>query len=174
MWKMIATAMPLIACAIAAHAKEWNVPLPSPFKEYELEGTIGKHSIRMHLAVTDVYRCIDDALQSLIGEEYSGWYEYVKVGKHIAIRGFYNSQGAGGASEHPPVEIVESVDGKHTGVFETTQDNIFDGMWEDYSEPPKWLPYSLHIVNSRSLNPPEPDDAICPKNPAKTDAPPES
>jgi hypothetical protein len=173
MWTRIAAAVPLLFCTLHLRAKEWNVPLPSPSTEYELEGVIGKHRIRMHLAVTDVYRCTDNHLQSIVGDEYSGWYEYVKVGKHIPIQGFYNSQGAGGASEHPPVEIYEAVDGKHTGVFETTQDNIFDGTWEDYGDPPKRLPYSLQIVNSNSLNPPEPDDAICPKHPHSTDETPE-
>ena len=174
MWKRYAAAL-LLACAAVAHAKEWNVPLKTPSTEYELKGTIGKLPIRMHLAVTDVYRCTDDHLKFMVGDEYSGWYEYVKVGKHIAIKGFYNSQGAGGASEHPPVDIYEAVDGNETGVFETTQDNVFSGKWQGFGKPPiKELRYTLDVVSSRFLTPPEPDDSICPKEPHKADEAPES
>jgi hypothetical protein len=166
MSKIFAAAMALLAAADCAQAKEWNVPLSSPSTEYELQGTIGKYPIRMHLAVTDVYRCTDDHLQFIVGDKYSGWYAYLKSGKHIAISGFYNSQGAGGASEHPPLDIFETADGKHTGVFVTTQDSVFDGHWENFATPQKTLPYSLQIVSSRTLHPPEPDDSICPKIPS--------
>jgi hypothetical protein len=169
MWKTIVT-VSMIAAAGVAQSKEWNVPLSSPSMEYELEGTVGRYPVRMHLAVTDVYRCTDDHLKDIVGDRYSGWYAYTKSGKHIAISGFYNSQGAGGASEHPPLEIYETADGKHTGVFVTTQDRVFDGKWENFATPQKTLPYSLQVVTSRTLHPPEPDDSICPKVPTDQDA----
>jgi hypothetical protein len=174
MWKVLAVAMALLVAAAGAQAKEWNVPLSSPSMEYELHGTIGKYPIFMHLAVTDVYRCTDDHLQFIVGDKYSGWYAYVKSGKHIAISGFYNSQGAGGASEHPPLDIYETAQGKHTGVFVTTHDSVFDGRWENFAVPQKTLPYSLQIVSSRILKLPEPDDSICPKMPSAETGEPDS
>jgi len=161
--RAIALITTVLACTANVHAKEWNVPLQTPSVEYEREGTIGKLPIRMHLAVTDVYRCTDDHLQWLVGDRYSGWYAYTKIGEHLELDGFYNSQGAGGASEHPPLEINETVGGKHSGYFSTTQDNIFHGMWKNIGDPPKALRYSLHVVSSRRLTPAEPDDSICPK-----------
>src|SRR3954463_8024390 len=88
MWKTIVT-VSMIAAAGVAQSKEWNVPLSSPSMEYELEGTVGRYPVRMHLAVTDVYRCTDDHLKDIVGDRYSGWYAYTKSGKHIAISGFY-------------------------------------------------------------------------------------
>ena len=153
----------LLGCG-AAHAHEWNVPLKSPSSVEELQGTIGKLPIRMHLETTDVWRCTDDRVQFMLGYRYTGWYEYEKSGKHIAIEGFYNSQGAGGASEHPPVEIYETVDGKHTGTFVTTEDNIYRGIWEAWNgEHHRRLRYDLDTVSANTFTVPEPDDSICPK-----------
>jgi hypothetical protein len=164
MWKTLLLTLSLFLGTTATRAAQWNVSVKTPSTEYELEGRIGKHPIRMHLAVADVYRCSDSRLQWMVGDEYSGWYEYIAVGKRIAIHGFYNSQGAGGASEHPPLDIYETVDGRQTGVFVTTQDAMFDGTWESFGTSPKKLRYSLEVKRMQTLHPPEPDDSICPQD----------
>ena len=164
----------LCVCALAASctsmAAELNVPDPIPYASHELTGTIGKHAIRMQLNQSTLYRCSDGVLQGYdIGVCYSGWYEYTKVGKRIKVRGCYNAQGIGGAAEHPPVEIDEYVDGKTTGMFLTTQDDIYSGRWSSGDVRSKKLPYSLHIVRDLPLAQRKADDEvdsrICPHDP---------
>jgi hypothetical protein len=141
------------ACAAA----ELNVVDPTPTVIHELTGTIGTHAIRMHLSESALYRCADGELLYEIGTCYAGWYEYTKIRKRIDVRGCYNAQGMGGASEHPPVEIDEYVDGKNTGSFLTTQDDILTGRWQANDARSSQLPYRLHIV--RDLDTPRKDSA---------------
>lgn len=164
------------SCACTAAAAEFNVPDPKPYASYELTGTIGKHAIRMQLNESTLYRCSNGVLQGYdIGVCYAGWYEYTKVGKRIDVRGCYNAQGIGGAAEHPPVEIDEYADGKSTGMFLTTQDDIFNGRWRAAGARPVELPYSMGIVRrlpvARRKDGDAVDSRICPHDPDVETAP---
>jgi hypothetical protein len=121
----------------------------TPATVLELRGTIGKGlAVHMHLEIRDVVRT-QGSESFVVGEQYTGYYFYDKRGEHIALRGYFNAQGPGGAVDDPEVEIDEVVNGKTTAYFiGHLEDTMFKGHW-DSTNPERSLPFDLRATSRR-------------------------
>jgi hypothetical protein len=124
-----------------------DITRPHPKVTFVLQGKIGKDlAVHMVLEKRDVVRT-EGKTTFTVGEQYSGYYYYDKYRKHITLRGYFNAQGMGGATDDPEVEIAEFINGKKTGVFIGRFDasGNFSGDWESF-DPQRQLPFNLRVT----------------------------